>query len=470
MLGAEQRRSLSSTRRNPRDSQKLTTRIRAQLEYYWSDANVSRDRFFSERLSRDADCWVTVGELRGFPILKKLRATETDILAAASSSEFLVVDAFSRIDRNWRQFPPRLAIDNLANLQTDADRTVYIENIPLSVDREEIIKVLGLAGVQHVSLPRHARTGERQGFCFAELTTADQARDCVRRLQRSWPVNWEPRKDGKRLRLLAYKRWAALRDESKASRARAAKYSYCVDLARVLGEADSSGASSSSDSAASESEAEADDSYPETSLAERRRTSPGAIRQNSLIRISGIPQCTTTQLRVWLGHFAVSLQYLDFADGDDTAVIRVANRKARDFLLRDYSISKLPILNTLPSADALTQEEFDTYFEDLREKRRESIRSNQPVNTPKAGISSTGKQTLLHVRKGWEKKGKLLQGGSAWTDVVAGNGNWAAAGTSNVYRIPFNRQEVARLVGAESPRSSYCSSPRRESFDDFSPR
>jgi len=363
MLGSEQtRRSVSQSsarkvsRLDTHESAGIVNRVRSQLEYYWSDANVSRDKFFSERLARDADCWVTVGELRSFPILRRLRASESEIVAAAKSSPFLVVDEFFRIDRNWREFPPRLAIDNLANLQTDVERTVYIENTPLSVDREELVRLLGQGDVQHISLPRHPLTGERQGFCFAEFGTADQARECVRRLQRTWPEHWPQRKDGRRMRLMSYKRWAVLRDESKSCRSRSGVYGYCPEVARMLGDSGSEGEDSDSVSStgSAEDESELEGSFAETSLAERRRKNAGSIRPNSLARLTCIPVVTGIELRVWLGHFAVSLQYLDYLEGAESATLRFSNRNARDFFLTDYSNSKLPLKGSLPVAVPLT--------------------------------------------------------------------------------------------------------------------
>ena len=467
MLGADQTRrslSLSSTRRHNhpvRDSDRLIQRVRSQLEYYWSDANVSRDTFFSERLSRDADCWVTLGELRSFPILRRLRVSESQILAAAKSSAFLVVDEFCRIDRNWREYPPRLAIDNLANLQTDIDRTVYIENIPLSVDREDISRLLG--DVQHISLPRHPRTGERLGHCFAELSTADQARDCVRRLQRTWPDHWTSRKDGRKLRLMSYKRWAALRDETKQQRSRSTGYSYSAEIQTWLGgmndiQSESERSEISDDDSVSLDFVELEGSFAETSLAERRRKNPGTVRPNSLIRLSSLPQTSITNMRIWLGHFAVSVQYLDYSDKSDTAIVRFANRRARDFFLEDYLISNLPINGVIPKAEALDQAAFDEYFETVREKRRELIRENDGIPTPTNKeprvIQADTKRTVLAIRKGWSKKAKTVTASAAWTDVVAGNGNWAAPGSSQAFQVPFNRISIT-TEKSPSSKSSY---------------
>ena len=474
MLGADQSRrslSLSSSRRHfhypPFDSDRLIQKIRSQLEYYWSDANVSRDKFFSERLSRDADCWVTLGELRSFPILRRLRVSESQILAAAKSSSFLVVDEFSRIDRNWREYPPRLAIDNLANLQTDVDRTVYIENIPLSVDREELTRLFGSGDVQHISIPRHPRTGERLGHCFAELSTADQARECVRKLQRTWPEHWQPRRDGKKLRLMSYKRWAALRDETKQYRSRSTGYSYSPAIEAMLGPAPINlEESDSSDHSGDDSDVvdvlDFEGSFAETSLAERRRKNHGTVRPNSLIRLTGIPPTDITKLRIWLGHFAVSIQYLDYADNNDTAIVRFAHRRARDFFLKDYAISNLAISGVIPTAEALSQLEFDDYFEAVREKRRENIRVNEGLPTPTGKEytarpnQSAQRRTVLAIRKGWSKKARSTSAGAAWTDVVAGNANWAAPSSSEAYHIPFNRLAITKETSPSSgSRSEY---------------
>jgi hypothetical protein len=228
------------------------------------------------------------------------------------------------------------------------------------------------------------------------------------------------------------------------------------------------GSSSSSDEFGTESDGpDGDGSFAETSLAERRRKNPGSIRLNSLIRISGIPpNCSSTELRVWLGHFAVSLQYLDFAEGSDTAVVRVANRRARDFFVKDFAVSQLQLKGQLLQASVLTPREFEEYFESLAETRRENIRTQSQPTVKAAPVNKAGKRTLLAVRKGWEKKARVGgSNGAAWTDVVAGNGNWAAPASSACYQVPLNRLEVSKQAKQLSPRSSYDSS----SLDDTSP-
>ena len=447
MLGISQRRSLSL----PRQPRRTLERIRKQLEYYWSDANIARDKFFSERLARDADCWVTLSELRNFPLLRSMSASDTELLAAANSSPFLVVD-HNRIDRDWKAFPPRGAIDNLANNQTESERGLYIENIPLHVDREEIQRILG-GSVQHISIPRHQRTGERQGFAFAEFSTADQRRTVQRRMNGIWPDNWPLRKDGKRLRVMSFKRWNAMKDNMKILQSSSGQQNnYCAAIIEMLKNSTNDEYLINNDNSDEEDSVDdqlygeeeladnEDDSFAETSLAERRRKNLATTRPNSVVRILNLPEnVTISELRIWLGHFAVPIQHLDF-DGIN-CFVRLADRRARDFFLTDFQISKLPIRGSLAEALALSPSEFLDYRVSITEKRTEKISQERSLGVKRQHNNRDLMVTSrLNIRRGWSKRA-LDTVCCAWTDTVAGNGRWAGPGTSEAYRHPLDRQE-----------------------------
>lgn len=65
--------------------------IRKQLEFYFSDANLSRDGFFRAELQRSPDAAISLEVLLKCNRLKNLGATSDLILAAAKNSKKLEV-------------------------------------------------------------------------------------------------------------------------------------------------------------------------------------------------------------------------------------------------------------------------------------------------------------------------------------------------------------------------------------------
>ncbi|KAF4711143.1 La- protein 7 [Perkinsus olseni] len=201
-------------------------RIQEQLEFYFSDANLRRDRYITEELAQrdvqgDGQPWVPTDDIITWGELRKLGCTETELLAAINNSEVLVLsekEGKRYVSRNFRLYPM------LGNIIIDGQvadferRTVYMENLPYNVDRNMIKSVasgekFGFAvTVDYIAIPNHPRTGVNLGYCFVEYNTEEEARTAKRQLDGRWPKDWEIRSDGRRLRVITGGKFRYLRD------------------------------------------------------------------------------------------------------------------------------------------------------------------------------------------------------------------------------------------------------------------
>lgn len=172
--------------KKPRHRKKqLYNSIRTQMEFYFSDSNLSKDRFISQ-LIRDDPCkksnihdffkrfqyfYLAVIELSVFLKFNKVRNLTTkieDICKALRKSEIL-----------------ELSEDNLkvrrktaVNIKENEDEcTIYVERLPVDAEHEWLKNIFSKFGtVDYVSIPKYKHNKMIKGFAFVEFNTADSVK------------------------------------------------------------------------------------------------------------------------------------------------------------------------------------------------------------------------------------------------------------------------------------------------------
>ena len=66
--------------------------VKKQIEYYMSDANLARDRFFREQIQTDTEGWVEVAHFLNCNKVKQMGISSEQIAAACKDSELVDVD------------------------------------------------------------------------------------------------------------------------------------------------------------------------------------------------------------------------------------------------------------------------------------------------------------------------------------------------------------------------------------------
>lgn len=164
------------TEKKPRRRMKATyTKIREQMEFYFSDANLSKDRFLKKSIEATTDGYIALDVFLKCQKIKHL-TDETSVIAKAilNKSDLLQINAEGT--RVRRVTPIKEPVN------TD-ERTVYVECLPHDVDHDWIKKVFSSCGkVVYVSLPRFPTTGIFKGFGFVEFETIEGAQAACKEL------------------------------------------------------------------------------------------------------------------------------------------------------------------------------------------------------------------------------------------------------------------------------------------------
>eukprot|EP00050_Salpingoeca_kvevrii_P003496 m.226046 g.226046 ORF g.226046 m.226046 type:complete len:474 (+) comp10838_c0_seq12:1217-2638(+) len=136
--------------------------LRNQLEFYFGDANLSKDRFLKQCIDASPDGYVDVAVVAGFNRVRALTQVTEEIVAALRSSKLLEVsDDGLRV----RRIKP-------VAIKEDAQAcTVFVEPVPKDIDHSTVKAIFQEFGkVDYVSIPRF-NNEERtvQGFAFVEF-------------------------------------------------------------------------------------------------------------------------------------------------------------------------------------------------------------------------------------------------------------------------------------------------------------
>ncbi|XP_074648008.1 la-related protein 7-like [Tubulanus polymorphus] len=166
---------------------KLYSQIKDQMEFYFSDANISKDRFLGKLVHENSAGYVDLDIFKKF---NKLRTLSTDmkvIIKALSFSSMLELNEDKTMVRRKSTVKVLCDVD---------ERTVYIECLPSHVDHDWVKKVFSVCGdVLYVSLPRYKSTGDFKGFGFVEFRTKDQAAEAIKMMNN--PPSDAPQHAGK---------------------------------------------------------------------------------------------------------------------------------------------------------------------------------------------------------------------------------------------------------------------------------
>ncbi|GBO98548.1 La-related protein 7 [Eumeta japonica] len=157
------------TRKRVRHRKKLLyEKILKQMEFYFGDANLSKDRFLSGLVK--VNPYVPIETFLTFNKIRTLTNSASDIAKALKKSLLLELsEDKTKIKRKTPMLP------------YDADsRTVYVESIPVTASREWLQSVFSDYGpVAYISLPKIKNTEKIKGFAFIEFSKAEDAQKCL---------------------------------------------------------------------------------------------------------------------------------------------------------------------------------------------------------------------------------------------------------------------------------------------------
>ncbi|MPC59213.1 la-related protein 7-like [Portunus trituberculatus] len=148
---------------------RLLQQIANQMDFYFSSANITKDRFMGSLL-RDSP----YVDLETFFKFNKLRSMTNDIafLRKAISKSSLL-----ELSEDGLQVRRKVAVEVKGNV---LHCTIYVENIPSNADHDWVRQVFGQYGtIDYISLPRYHRSGRPKGFAFVEFKVPEMANSAL---------------------------------------------------------------------------------------------------------------------------------------------------------------------------------------------------------------------------------------------------------------------------------------------------
>ncbi|XP_023298021.2 la-related protein 7 [Lucilia cuprina] len=144
--------------------------IRAQMEFYFGDANLTKDRFLKQQL--DKDPYVPLEIFMTFNKMKALTSKVEDIAKSLNNSELLELDETQQKVR--RKIP-------LAENRNVDEKTLYVEALPSTADHEWVRQIFERFGkVAYISLPKYSKSRKIKEFGFVEFEKEDSVNKAIK--------------------------------------------------------------------------------------------------------------------------------------------------------------------------------------------------------------------------------------------------------------------------------------------------
>ncbi|XP_043659193.1 la-related protein 7 [Drosophila teissieri] len=137
----------------------LFNSIRGQMEFYFGDANLSKDRFLRRYVEQDP--YVPLEIFLTFNKIKTLTQDVQQIAKALSNSQLLELDETKLKVKRRTKLPDQRDVN---------DKTLYVEALPANATHDWLKEVFSRYGpVAYVSLPHYPGTKKIKEFAFIEF-------------------------------------------------------------------------------------------------------------------------------------------------------------------------------------------------------------------------------------------------------------------------------------------------------------
>ncbi|XP_031559596.1 la-related protein 7-like [Actinia tenebrosa] len=161
----------SQKKKHKKRTKKIESQLKDQIEFYFSDSNLQKDRFLKQAISKNPNGYISVKTIADFNRMKQITKDITLVIKAIKSSSLLQLNDDESMVRRTTPLPEARNVDA---------ETIYVEKLPPHADHDWLRNVFSQFGkVTYVSLPRFKHTGDIKGFAFIEFETPNEADTAV---------------------------------------------------------------------------------------------------------------------------------------------------------------------------------------------------------------------------------------------------------------------------------------------------
>lgn len=337
-------------------------KIKSQIEFYFGDINMQRDKFLIEQTKLD-EGWVPMVVMLNFKMLATLSTDIPTILKSIETSDLIEISEDHKKIRRRPDKPLPTYDEEYRKLQTA--RTVYVKGFPLKdigiQDLKDFFK--DLEPIENIIMRKY-KDNEKQmhfkGSIFVQFKTLEDAKAFMAR---------ESVKYGDAELIKMYSEEYAInkakeRDESKRKH-------------------DTKGKKSNKKT---EEKEEADELADDVDLP-----------KGSVLKFTGAPENTDWEsVKKSLIDLGAEIAYVDYKLGDSEGWIRLQGTDAAQSLLDKMTDKKVKIEDTDVAFEILEGEEEQTY---LKKVKRDMASRKQKGSRSKRGRGKRGRGGYQHGRK-----------------------------------------------------------------------
>lgn len=157
-----------------------------QIEYYFSDANLRRDKFLMGKIAEDEEGWVTISVLLTFKRLQQLSDDAKVIADAVEKSKVGLVQLSAdreKLRRHPENVLPEFNEDRRKEIQS---RTAYAKGFPLTTEMTQLIEYFNdFDKVVNVAMRKYYCQKEKKylskGSVFVAFATREQCEEFVKK-------------------------------------------------------------------------------------------------------------------------------------------------------------------------------------------------------------------------------------------------------------------------------------------------
>ena len=164
------------------------SKIIRQVEYYFGDANLNRDKFLLEQIGKDEEGWVPISVLLTFKRLAAL-STDSNIIADALMKSDSGLLEISEDKLKIRRHPEKpIPEHNEERRKEIMSRTAYVKGFPLNSDIDTLLKYFAdFEKVGHVNMRKYldkpTKTYKFKGSVFVTFETKEQAEKFIEKTE-----------------------------------------------------------------------------------------------------------------------------------------------------------------------------------------------------------------------------------------------------------------------------------------------
>ncbi|XP_076172328.1 la autoantigen-like [Ptiloglossa arizonensis] len=330
--------STKETLTSEEPSSELLAKIKNQIEFYYGDVNMQRDKFLIEQTKLD-DGWVPMSVMLNFKMLASMSKDINVILKALESSELIEVSEDKKKIRRSLKYP--LPVYNEEYRKAQEARTAFVKGFPLQGTTIEKLKAFfnAFEPYENIILRKYQDKDKKlqfKGSIFIQFKTMEDAKAFMARepikygdtvLIKKWSTDYSMEKEKEK------EDWRQKRSEMKMKK---------NDTAKGIEDAESG---------------EEDDNEKDSSLP-----------KGYVLHFSNVPEtCTREDIKARIGELEASIAFIDFKMGDTQGWVRLQGENSAKSIIDKMEDSKMVIHQSEVTFRVLEGEEEKKYLAKVKQ-------------------------------------------------------------------------------------------------------